>query len=65
MTEVMLANLGCFGVADTLAERPCISDISVNNCSVSVTEQFGRLIFQKAKNGGATFTWLVTIAADL
>lgn len=38
MTEVMLANLGCFGVTDILVERSSVPDTSVNDCSVSITE---------------------------
>ena len=64
MTEVMLANLGCFGVTDNLAERSSVTDTSVKDCSVSITEQSHRVVLQMAENGGATFTWFVTITAD-
>ena len=65
MTEAKPANLGCFGVADNLAKRFGIPNVSVNGCSVSITEQFHRAIFQVAENGGAISIWFVTITADL
>ena len=65
MTEVMPANLGCFGVADNIAERSSVTDTSVKDCSERITEQSHRVIFQVAENGGATFIGFVTIAADL
>lgn len=61
----MPANLGCFGVADNIAEWSIVTDTSVKDCSERITEQSHRVIFQVAENGGATFTWFVTIAADL
>lgn len=60
---MMLANLGCFGVADKFAERSGILDTSVNDCSVNTTEQFHRVIFQVVVNGGTAFIWFVTISA--
>ena len=65
MTEVKPANLGCFGVADYLAEQISVPDKSVNDCSERITEQSQRVIFQMAENGGATFLWFVTITANL
>ena len=55
MTEVKPANLGCFGVADQLAEQISVPDKSVKDCSERITEQSLRLTSKWHKMVAAHF----------
>lgn len=64
MTEVMPANLGCFGVADNLDVAIRIKKTGVRMLGDESRSNPAGIVFHLAADGGAIFIWFVTVAAD-